>query len=390
MRKIFLLRGDAKSECLEVLTSYIMPALKHKACILVINEKEKKALSLENVPCIIYEDTMISDSDKLVFEVCRIAEVDTLILKEPKIWPLAKLFYLESTQMEPTVILAKLKDKLSISTFLFTPHITLADIFAAVPAIKALQQLSGDKVMEWLSVYRWAEYLLNLPYIGDILYDKTGGLRSLESLISEEDLREDNKSVDKTSKREELKAKKKKAKEKGKEKAKKEAETVPFAQLDIRVGRIVKVDKHPDSAKLYIEEVDVGGEVRKIASGLQGLMQIEELLNRNVVVLCNLKPKSIAGYMSHGMVLCASNKDQSAVELLTPPENSKPGDVITVDNIEPHPIDEVNLSKHGNPWKKVEPSLTTAEDLTVTLDGKPLKTAAGVISVTSLKSAHIN
>ena len=42
-----------------------------------------------------------------------------------------------------------------------------------------------------------------------------------------------------------------------------------IGQMDIRVGKIVKVWKHPDSEKLYCEEIDVGnGEIRKIASGL--------------------------------------------------------------------------------------------------------------------------
>jgi tRNA-binding EMAP/Myf-like protein len=38
--------------------------------------------------------------------------------------------------------------------------------------------------------------------------------------------------------------------------------------MDIRVGKITKVWKHPDSEKLYCEEIDIGGETRSIASGL--------------------------------------------------------------------------------------------------------------------------
>ena len=41
-----------------------------------------------------------------------------------------------------------------------------------------------------------------------------------------------------------------------------------------------------------------------------------------VVVLCNLKPKKLADYMSHGMVLCAETPDKSHIELLVPPEGS--------------------------------------------------------------------
>lgn len=49
--------------------------------------------------------------------------------------------------------------------------------------------------------------------------------------------------------------------------------------LDIRVGRIVKVWKHPEADSLYVEEVDVGEPTgpRTICSGLVPFMAQEEL-----------------------------------------------------------------------------------------------------------------
>ena len=50
--------------------------------------------------------------------------------------------------------------------------------------------------------------------------------------------------------------------------------------MDIRVGKIIKCWKHPDSVKLYCEEVDLGnGVVRKIASGLQQFIPLEGMEN---------------------------------------------------------------------------------------------------------------
>jgi len=49
---------------------------------------------------------------------------------------------------------------------------------------------------------------------------------------------------------------------------------------------------------------------------------MEQMQDAMVVVICNLKPKSIAGYMSQGMVLCAQPADSSVVEFLSPPDGS--------------------------------------------------------------------
>ena len=98
----------------------------------------------------------------------------------------------------------------------------------------------------------------------------------------------------------------------------------------IRVGKIIKVWNHPGSEKLYCEEIDLGnGEIRKIASGLQQFVTLERLTDAMCIVLCNLKAKKLAGYESHGMVLCAETPDRSAVELIVPPEGSQPGDLIS-------------------------------------------------------------
>jgi len=44
---------------------------------------------------------------------------------------------------------------------------------------------------------------------------------------------------------------------------------------------------------------------------------------RNVVVICNLKPRNMRGIKSHGMVLCASDAAHENVEPLSPPEGAK-------------------------------------------------------------------
>lgn len=80
------------------------------------------------------------------------------------------------------------------------------------------------------------------------------------------------------------------------------------ARLDIKVGNIVEVSRHPDADSLYVEKIDLGESSgpRTIVSGLVNYVPLEEMKNRMVVVLANLKPASLRGIQSHGMVLCAS------------------------------------------------------------------------------------
>ena len=92
--------------------------------------------------------------------------------------------------------------------------------------------------------------------------------------------------------------------------------------VNMKVGKVMKISKHPDSTKLYVEEIDIGGEVRQIATGLQEFVPMEEIDQQLVVVFTNLKSKKLGGYPSHGMVLCASNSDRTSFELLKPPQGA--------------------------------------------------------------------
>lgn len=97
-------------------------------------------------------------------------------------------------------------------------------------------------------------------------------------------------------------------------------------QIDLRVGRILKVEKHPDADSLYVETVDIGeAEPRTVVSGLVKHIPIEEMENRWLVCVCNLKPATMRGVKSFAMVLAATD-DSGKLELVDPPKGSKPGD----------------------------------------------------------------
>ena len=138
------------------------------------------------------------------------------------------------------------------------------------------------------------------------------------------------------------------------------AATFDVSALDIRVGKIVKAWHHPESEKLFCEEIDLGEDApRQIASGLRAFYKTEELEGRRVVVLCNLKSRKLVGFPSHGMVLCASNADHTAVEIMAPPEDAAIGQRIMFEGYtegEPEPENKIAKKKI---FEKIAPDLKT-------------------------------
>ena len=78
-------------------------------------------------------------------------------------------------------------------------------------------------------------------------------------------------------------------------------------------------------------------------SGLVRHIPLEEMQNRMVVLLCNLKPAKMRGIVSEAMVMCASTPDK--VEILAPPEGAVPGDLVTVTGYEGSIIKKITIQK---------------------------------------------
>lgn len=81
-------------------------------------------------------------------------------------------------------------------------------------------------------------------------------------------------------------------------------------KIDLRVGKIVKVQAVAKSKKLLQLEVDLGFETRTIVSGISQHYKPEELVGKNVVVVANLKPATLMGTESRGMILCGGIEDK--------------------------------------------------------------------------------
>ncbi len=100
-----------------------------------------------------------------------------------------------------------------------------------------------------------------------------------------------------------------------------------FSKIDLRVAKIVDVEEVESSKKLYKLTLDVGeSEKRIIIAGIRKYYTKEELINRNIIIVANLEPKTLAGLTSNGMLLAAS--DDEKIVLLTTVSDIKPGSKI--------------------------------------------------------------
>ena len=106
-----------------------------------------------------------------------------------------------------------------------------------------------------------------------------------------------------------------------------EIEYDTFALMDLRVGHVLTAERVPKSKKLIKMSVDLGFETRTILGGIGLAYAPEELVDRQVVVVANLAPRPLMGFVSHGMLLCASD-ESSKPYLVAPPDDAKPGFVV--------------------------------------------------------------
>ena len=90
-----------------------------------------------------------------------------------------------------------------------------------------------------------------------------------------------------------------------------------FAKLQFQVGEIIDCKEVPKSKKLLCSQVKIGSEVRQILSGIKQYYKPEEMVGRKVMVVTNLKPATLAGMTSEGMLLCAEDADGN-LSLMTP------------------------------------------------------------------------
>ena len=79
-----------------------------------------------------------------------------------------------------------------------------------------------------------------------------------------------------------------------------------FLEVDLRVAKVTAAERVPKSKKLLKLTVDVGTETRTIVAGLAEAYEPDAIVGRSIVIVANLKPATLMGIESNGMVLAAS------------------------------------------------------------------------------------
>lgn len=102
-----------------------------------------------------------------------------------------------------------------------------------------------------------------------------------------------------------------------------------FLKLEIKIGTILSAEPIEGSEKLLKLEVNLGEEKsRQVIAGIAKKYKPADLINKQAVFLANLKPRTLMGLESNGMILAGHDENNLPV-ILCPSENVPNGSLIS-------------------------------------------------------------
>lgn len=144
--------------------------------------------------------------------------------------------------------------------------------------------------------------------------------------------------------------------------------------LSLKVAKILDVKEHPNADKLYVINVDFGNEKCQLVAGLRQHYAIDELKNKKIIVITNLKHAKLRGIESQGMLLAGD--DGKSLGVLTV-NKSNPGDKAYFDGYE-NSAKEIGFED----FLKIKMAV---KDSKVYFDGRELKTSNETVRVEKVK-----
>ena len=99
-----------------------------------------------------------------------------------------------------------------------------------------------------------------------------------------------------------------------------------WCKLDLRVGKITKVEDIENADKLYKLTIDLGDFGKRIVcAGIKKYYTKDELKNKKIILFVNLAPRTMKGIESQGMILAAVNEKDDKVVLIVPEKDIEIG-----------------------------------------------------------------
>ena len=116
------------------------------------------------------------------------------------------------------------------------------------------------------------------------------------------------------------------------------ADEDPICKARLAIGKVIEVSHVENSDKLYCCKVQVGPEeVRQVITGLRKFVPEDDLKNRMVLTILNLKVAKLAGQTSEAMILATESESDGnlSVKLVNVPDGAVVGDVVAAEGVAP-------------------------------------------------------
>jgi methionyl-tRNA synthetase len=152
-----------------------------------------------------------------------------------------------------------------------------------------------------------------------------------------------------------------------------------FANLNLKVAKVLDVEEHPNADKLMILKIDLGKEKRQIVAGLAEYYKAEELKDKKIVVVSNLEYAKLRGVESQGMLLAGEDADKNVKLLYV--EKSNPGEQVYIEGVKPQ---NKKISFDDFLKTKIE-----IKDSKVLSDNKELRTDKEKVKIEKIKNGVV-
>ncbi len=149
--------------------------------------------------------------------------------------------------------------------------------------------------------------------------------------------------------------------------------------LNLKVAKIIEVNDHPNAEKLYVLQIDLGTEKRQLVAGLKEHYSKDELKNKKIIVVTNLKYVKLRGVESQGMLLATEDENGTVGVLIV--NKSEAGSSVNFGNLE-------NSDKEIS-FENFQKLKIAAKDGKVLFNNLELKTDKEIVSVEKVKEGKV-